>query len=412
MPCSRFMRIFVLSLAPIAFMGCEKNHGDDTVGETSQSDVSVIADTGVVDGSPIADASHAEMRELTPYELPNDQVNELFGQPYTYPYQSCMPAYEGAPVDEAYITENDQGEREICVWQNAQGCAPEGQRYTEWGSCEVAMTTSARFYKNPGPKYESDPSILNDSTYQREAAWVQTQIRNCGCVCCHDAKENGIQTNFATAFDISAPGVWADTFSDFGLLTAAGIIDTELLGGTFEPSTNFGFDRSDLIFPTTDAERMSAFFRGEIERRGLSEERIQELIDAVPLRFAGLYTNYAGETVECEPGIGVDAEGYVHWGSQAARYVYVMDESAKNVADPPGLDRPEGTLWRLDIAERSTLFESGSVTYGQVPEGARQEIPRDEPAPALVPGQRYKFFVLRDFGPTRLQNCYFTFEAL
>jgi len=366
---------------------------DSTVSDSETTDA---ADSGVA--TPL-------------YELPNDVVNALFGQPYTYPYQACEPPREGVDIASEFLSEDDNGDTEVCIWQNAQGCAPEGERFTDWGSCEVAMTTSARFYKNPGAKYESDRATLEDPEYLKESAWVQEQIRSCGCVCCHDAQENDVQTNFATAFDVSYPGVWADTFTDFGLLTAAGIIDTELLGGTFDPRTNFGFDRSELIFPTTDAERMSRFFRGEIARRGLSDERIQELIDAVPLRFAGLYTNYAGDTEECEPGIGVDLEGYVHWGDNQARYVYILEETARNVADPPGLDRPEGTLWRLD-ANVGVKFDSGTVRYGDVPEGAIQDIPADGQPQTLVPGTRYKLFILRDFGPLRLQNCYFTFESL
>ena len=137
----------------------------------------------------------------------------------------------------------------------------------------------------------------------------------------------------------------------------------------------------------------------------------QELIDAVPLRFAGLYTNYAGETVDCEPGVGVDLEGYIHWGDTPARYVYILEDTARNVADPPGLDRPEGTLWRLDAAA-GTYFESGTVIYGEVPETAIQDIPTEGGPVTLESGQRYKLFVLRDFGPLRLQNCYFTFQSL
>ena len=103
----------------------------------------------------------------------------------------------------------------------------------------------------------------------------------------------------------------------------------------------------------------------------------------------------------------MDAEGYIHWGMVPARYVYVLEEDAKNVADPPGLDRPDGTIWRLDIEQNGTPFESGTLVYGQVPENAKQDIPSEGEAPALESGKRYKFFVLRDFGPTRIQNCHF-----
>ena len=40
---------------------------------------------------------------------------------------------------------------------------------------------------------------------------------------------------------------------------------------------------------------------------------------------------------------------------------------------------------------------------------ARQDIPKDGQPEALVKGTEYKLFILRDFGPLRLQNCTFTF---
>ena len=386
--------LFCLLLTIYLWTGCES------------SDTTTATEAGVSMGG--VSSGSEDQTQGPSYDLPNEQISEIFATSYIYPYQVCVPRPSDADISSEYISITETGEEEVCVWQNAQGCAPEGERFTEWGSCEVAMTTSARFYKNPGSKYQSDLMILEDEDYQRESQWVQDQIRSCGCVCCHDAQENGIQANFATAFDVSFPGVWTDTFTDFGLLTAAGVIDTELLGGTFDPQTNFGFDRSELIFPSSDIERMRRFFTGEIQRRALSEERIQELIDAVPLRFAGLYTNYAGETVDCEPDIGVDTEGYIHWGNNSARHVYVLEDTAKNVADPPGLDRPEGTLWRLD-AKVGVSFESGTIRYGEIPDDAKQDIPVEGEPIALESGQRYKLFILRDFGPLRLQNCYFTF---
>ena len=343
----------------------------------------------------MADSPAPSETDEPSYELPNDKVNEIFGKRYTYPYQECQPLTDEMSVPEEFVSTNEEGQKEVCIWQNAQGCAPEGELFTEWGSCEVAMTTSARFYKNPGPKFESDPAVAEDPEYKKESEWVWGKSVTADA-CCHDAQVNDVQKNFATAFDVSAPGIWTDTFTDFGLLTAAGIIDTELLGAAFDPKTNFGFDRSKLIFPSTDIARMKAFFMGEIERRKLSDERIKEVVDAVPLRFAGLYTNYAGETTACEEGVGVADDGTVSWGNQEARYVYVLKADARNVADPPGLDRPDGTMWRLDAGKDQT-FKSGEIIYGEVPMNARQDIPKDGQPEALVKGTEYKLFILRDF---------------
>ena len=155
---------------------------------------------------------------------------------------------------------------------------------------------------------------------------------------------------------------------------------------------------------------MKAFFEGEIARRGLTDEQIQELIDLVPFRFAGLYTNYTEETQPCGVGEGVAPDGTFHWSMAAgARYVYVLEEGSPNVADPPGLDNPEGILWRLDVAYEGTPIESGALTYGMIPEDASQRRPESGEPPALVEGTTYKLFVLRDFGPLRLANCSFVY---
>jgi len=144
------------------------------------------------------------------------------------------------------------------------------------------MTTSARFYKFPGYKTETPTDVLDDPEWVKEAEWMRSELRACGCICCHDSTQ-GYEQGFATAFDVGAQGVWTDTFTDFGLLTASGHIDTTLLGGSFDPATNHGFDRNHTIFPTTDVPRMKAFFEGEIARRGLTEEQIQELDDKLRL---------------------------------------------------------------------------------------------------------------------------------
>ena len=102
---------------------------------------------------------------------------------------------------------------------------------------------------------------------------------------CHDSTQ-GYERGFATAFDVGAQGVWTDTFTDFGLLTASGASTPRSLAAPSirRPTTAAATDLR------TDVPRMKAFFEGEIARRGLTEQ-IQELIEQVPFRFAGLYTN-------------------------------------------------------------------------------------------------------------------------
>jgi len=362
---------------------------------------------GEIDGLPVEENSWQENPE---YPFPSDDVMAIWSLPYTYPEKECVVLPEETNVPDHAITIDEDGNKTLCFWENAQGCMPAGVGYTEYTSCDIAMTTSARFFKFPGYKFESDITLLDQPEYEQEADWARDQIRSCGCLCCHDA-EQGAEQGFATAFDIGADGIWTDTMTDFGLLTAAGVIDTELLGGTFDPTTNHGFNRVKSIFPSDDEDRMTAFFLKEVERRGLSSEEIQALIDSVPNRFSGLYVNYTEETEPCGPGYGIDDAGIIHWGgSGKARYVYIMEAEARNVGDPPGLDSPEGILWRMDTRSEAEPFESGTVMYGIPPEeGAFTRVPETGEAPDLIEGTTYKMFILKDFGPLRLANCSFIY---
>ena len=367
------------------------------------------AELGGDSGTEGEAVSSASDREEFEYTFPAQEVLDIWAEPYTYPFLECFPVEESWSFEPSAYSENEAGEKEFCVWQHAQGCVPSGHHYNDYGSCDVAMTTSARFYKFPGFKVETDQSVLEDEEWLKESEWVQSEIRACGCTCCHDSRE-GHSDGFATAFDVSAPGVWTDTFTDFGLLTSSGDIDTTLLGGTFDPEVNYGFDRTHQIFPTTDPARMQAFFRGEIERRGLSDEQIQEQIDLVPLRFAGLYMAYTEETQACGPGEGMDSDGTIHWSRKGvARYLYVMEEGSDNIGDPPGLDHPEGIIWRVNLPRDEEPWETGAVTYGKVPTAGIQIVPEAGDAPELELGKRYKLYVVPDYGPFRLVNCNFTY---
>ena len=44
--------------------------------------------------------------------------------------------------------------------------------------------------------------------------------------------------------------------------------------------------------------------------------------------------------------------------------MYILEEGAANVADPPGLDKPEGILWRLDTLADGTTKPPGTLVYG------------------------------------------------
>jgi hypothetical protein len=155
--------------------------------------------------------------------------------------------------------------------------------------------------------------------------------------------------------------------------------------------------------PTTDTERMKAFLLAELERRSISEEEAA----AVPPFGGPIYAQSVAEPEPCDRGQGVDADGRVRFGSDRARYVYVLEEGSKNPGVPPNLDRPRGTLWRLDVLASDEGVEDG-FAYGTTPRGAFQAIPESEPAPALEQGTTYHLVALRDVG-VPIASCTFVY---
>ena len=55
-----------------------------------------------------------------------------------------------------------------------------------------------------------------------------------------------------------------------------GLYDEHRNFGYLDPSENHGFSRKDTMFPTTDPERMRAFFVSELERRNVPQADLDE----------------------------------------------------------------------------------------------------------------------------------------
>jgi len=107
----------------------------------------------------------------------------------------------------------------------------------------------------------------------------------------------------------------------------------------------------------------------------------------------------------CGVGEGVDSYGNLVWNGGDARYLYVMSADADNPGLPPNLDLPVGTVWRADVLYDVAAFPSG-VAYGVLPAGALQRYPESGAPAALVSGQQYYLYVLRDVVLT-LARCLF-----
>ena len=246
----------------------------------------------------------------------------------------------------------------------------------------------------------ADDARMDDPEYVEELAWVRSQIQASACTCCHS---NDAPLG-ASNWDIDAGGNWTRTFLDSGLAFGAGWIDSTSFG-MFPPEDNNGFDRS-IGVPSTDPARMQAFFLNELEHRGLTEE---DFVNAPP--FGGpLYTQLVHEPGPCENGEGVLPDGTIRWTGGDARYVYVLETGSGNPTVPPNLDRPDGTLWRIDVPSDGTPMASETVRYGEVPSGTLQRLPADDaPPPALEAGREYYLYVTKDVIQP-VTRCLFTYE--
>lgn len=311
---------------------------------------------------------------------------------FQWPTQSCVPPLDGE--------EPGQGENgEVCTWNLISGCTEEGREFFEYGSCETVWTNRP-YYPVPGRAVSGDDDPrLQDANFLAESAWVKSQVEACACVCCHTERS----PEGPSKWSVDAGPLWTDTMSDTAISLFAGYVDSSALGA-FKPEDNNGFDRLNSALPTTDVNRMTAFFQREFERRNIDVE------------FAESIRPIGGPLVEqqnfvpefCPDGSGIDLDGRLTWtDDRTARYVYVLDWNAQNPGIPPNFDLPEGTKWRIDVDHNDEPLQSGAITYGIVPGGARQYFPRNRQVPeTLVPGQNYYLYVLNDIAVV-VERCLF-----
>ncbi len=173
------------------------------------------------------------------------------------------------------------------------------------------------------------------------------------CVCCHSTE---VSPRGPSGWYMEAP-VWTDTVPDAGLAMLAGWVDSASFGA-FPPEENNGFDRHTTGLPTTDIPRMQAFLESLLRERGVTREEAAALTP-----FGGpIYTQSIFEPSACAGEEGVRASGEVIWSG---------------------------------------------LRYGEPAPGTVQRIPAEGAAPALVSGERYYLYVLRDIG-VPITRCLFT----
>jgi hypothetical protein len=315
-------------------------------------------------------------------------------QPETVFQPPVLVCKDPLPGEPAGMSEGGQ----VCTWQLVSGATEPGRKFKDYADCGV-VRTQRPYYPYPRPDdAEKDDPRMNDSAYVAELNWVKSEIESSACVCCH---QSSLTPDGPSNWDIDQPGNFMNGFYDKGLALGANWVNSEALGA-FPPQENNGFDRQTSGFPSTDPQRMTAFFVAELLHRGKQQADFAQ----TPPFGGPLYDQIYYEPAACGAGIGVDATGKVTWDGGPARYVYVLEQGAKSPTIPPNLVRPVGTLWRLDVAPTSEALESGSVTYGVVPSGASQTIPAEGAAPELVSGSTYYLYVSKDVG-IPLTRCLF-----
>ena len=343
--------------------------------------------------------------DYQPTEPTEEMKSWLNGTPTHWSTKTCFPFEEGMNVEESELTVQEDGSLEVCFWDQVAGAVPEGEVFGERSECNIVRTQGPSWFVPPVPLIEHDEEALNDEDFARELEWAREQGWASGCACCHSSQTTG----YASRWDYDAPGIWTDTLPMSGVVMGAGLADEHNLLGFWDASDNFGFDREHAIIPTTDIDRMQAFFQKEFERRGGTEKDIQDAKDL----FLRANFQIFEEASECiSPFEGVDENGVVHWNGAEARQIYIQEVDADNPGFPPNFDLPDKTAWALYVEPTAEPIEQGTVKIGEQPAGSLQTMPADGSYPVLEAGKTYKLFVNPDFMLVRLANCTFTMPEI
>jgi len=317
--------------------------------------------------------------------------------PFPQPELICMDPIQG---EEEGLSEDGQ----VCTWQIVSGATEEGRRFSNYADCSVIQRQRPYSPVDPNPRSLEADARLEDPTYVAELDWVRGQLQASACDCCH----SNLAPAGASVFNSDDPNL-ANQFNDRGIAMGAGWISTVGFG-SYPPESNNGFWRSNpddphlSAIPTTDPDRMVAFFENEAIFRQLNKaDYYNQSYGAGPLDAQRLYQPPA-----CSDQEGIDASGLIRWLPGRARYVYVLEKGSESPTVPPNLDTPEGTLWRVDLPMDGVPVSSSTITYGQVPDGMIQSFPLEDSPTPLVVGQQYYLYVAADV-LYPISRCVFTF---
>ena len=328
----------------------------------------------------------------------NDGVNSTGLPTFQWPEKTCRAPLPGEPAGKG-------PDGQVCSWEMISGATEEGREFEKYANCESVRTQRPYYAAPTNTDATRADERLNDPAYAQELTWLRGQIKSTACVCCHSTKAPEGTSNWF----VDQPGNFMNGFYDRGLAMGAGWINTVGFGA-YPQEQNNGFMRADeahperTIFVTTDSDRVRRFFEAELAFRGKTKaDFADQPYGAGPLDDQRFFKPKA-----CQAGEGVGANGLISWSQGPARYVYVMAAEANSPGVPPNLDQPAGTLWRIQAPWTASAIVSGTVTYGQVPEGFAQFAPSVGTAPpALERGKQYYLYVLADIALPNAR-CLFT----
>lgn len=391
---------------------------------TASADVPMISALGALtvgtDEAQFADAEH-----FMGAGDGSHAVLGIFGiEPFVQPYIKCMDLPD---------KDNPTGpKKNVCVNALISGSTEEGYHFADFGVCKDVRTQRPFNPLHTVKTVVTDPNDprLADKAFMNELAWVNSQIRSSGCVCCHDSS-----VDKKTAFwDIAVPNnpIWTDQLDKYATEVFTGRVDSTAFGA-YPNELNHGFDRHHTGLPSTDPMRMRTFFLNLANKLGTTPEEIA----AMPPLADVLAGQLRDKPKACPSGVGVYADQTIHWtyldlgnlGSlfsgdlnnilalvPVARYIYILAPDSVTPLVPPNLDRPAGMIWRLDRNREAAPFFTGLPKYPTaadhlLPPLAKQAFPEDGSLPEpLVPGQTYYLDAQIDtaFPAAR---CLFTYPA-
>ena len=159
---------------------------------------------------------------------------------------------EGEVDDDGFLAPLDNG-------QIRNGtCVAEGSLFRDEYDCSLVEGPTPGS-TDPATSHAgaADPARVEDP----DAAWALSQLRSCSCVCCHGEGGRGA-SYWSTDFE----PFWVDSARDSALESLGPSPDRTPHSEYLNPEKNHGFVREQGP-PTTDPDRMAAFFQRQIEFR-------------------------------------------------------------------------------------------------------------------------------------------------